>query len=274
MPISRANGLDIHYEKAGSGPAFVMLHPLPYDLNCWLFQVAHFSSRFTTLAIDMRGWGQSDKPTKAFTWRDMCDDIMGVLADQGFAKDVVVMGCSCGSKIALTLGIDHPDVFSAVILAGGNSSAQPWLEPHMNAARDHAAAGTLMTYHRDSLLRGVLKSWAETPLGTYLIDGFVERGGNLNAESIVRVFEVLISSDLTPSLATFKTPLLIINGEHDSAFPGGARTASLVPGAERRILPDASHCSFLEDPNAFDAAVQEFLSSKRLWPAAANERQA
>lgn len=268
MPISQATGLKIHYEKAGSGPALVLLHPIPYDLNCWLYQIAHFSSRFTTLAIDLRGWGSSDKPTSAFSSRDMCDDIMGVLADEGFTNHVVVMGCSFGSKLALTLGIDHPDIFDAVILAGGNSGLQYYLEPHIAAYRDHAAAGKLDVYHREALLRGVLKTWADTALGRHLIDGFVERGRSLDAKSIARVFEALINSDLTPSLAAFRVPLLIINGEHDSAFAGGARTASLVKGAERRILPGTSHCSFLEDPDAFDRTVQEFLLSRRLWPAA------
>ena len=70
----------------------------------------------------------------------------------------------------------------------------------------------------------------------------------------------------TPRLATFRVPILIINGEHDSAFAGGARTASLIDGAIRKIIPGASHCSFLEDPAHYDALVQEFLTASGLWP--------
>jgi pimeloyl-ACP methyl ester carboxylesterase len=44
MPISRANGLDIHYETAGSGPPLVLIHALPFDHNLWLYQVEAFSS--------------------------------------------------------------------------------------------------------------------------------------------------------------------------------------------------------------------------------------
>jgi pimeloyl-ACP methyl ester carboxylesterase len=45
----------------------------------------------------------------------MGDDVMGVLRDLGVAKDAVVLGCSIGSKIALMLACDHPDVFSALV---------------------------------------------------------------------------------------------------------------------------------------------------------------
>src|SRR5437016_7009896 len=103
MPISRANGLDIYYETAGSGPPLVLVHALPYDHNLWLYQVERFSSRFRTVAMDLRGWGRSAKPRTPFSLADMGDDILAVLAG------AVVMGCSIGSKIALMLACDHPE---------------------------------------------------------------------------------------------------------------------------------------------------------------------
>jgi pimeloyl-ACP methyl ester carboxylesterase len=58
MPRSQRNGLDIHYERAGDGPALVMIHALPFDHNLWLYQVAHFSHRYATYAPDLRGFGR------------------------------------------------------------------------------------------------------------------------------------------------------------------------------------------------------------------------
>ena len=85
MPISRANGVDILYEKAGSGPALVLIHAMPFDHNLWLYQVERFSAHFTTIAMDLRGWGASAKPHAPFTLADMGRDVMGVLADEGIA---------------------------------------------------------------------------------------------------------------------------------------------------------------------------------------------
>ncbi len=82
------------------------------------------------------------------------------------------------------------------------------------------------------------------------------------------MFEALSVSDLTPQLPAYKTPTLILNGEHDAALPGGTRTAALVKHAEHRILPRTGHCCFMEDPESFEALVREFLDRNGLWPPA------
>jgi len=268
MPISRANGLEIYYETAGTGPPLVLIHALPFDHNLWLYQVERFSSRFRTITMDLRGWGRSAKPRTQFSLRDMGDDIIGVLGDEEVTGGAVVLGCSIGSKLALMLACDHPKIFRAAILVGGNSGPQPQFEHRIAAYRTHHAAGTLQDYHLGHLRHGVTQTWADTPIGRYLLAGFVERAGSLDPECIALVFQALTVSDLTPKLPAYRTPTLIVNGEHDSALPGGMRTAALIRHAEHRILPDTGHCCFLEDPGNFSGFVQEFLARNGLWPAA------
>ena len=269
MPISRANGVDIYYETAGAkdAPALALIHALPFDHNLWLYQVQRFSARFRTVAMDLRGWGRSAKPRTPFTLRDMGDDVMGVLRDEGIGG-AVVMGCSIGSKIALMLACDHPDVFQAAILIGGNSGPQNQFDHRIAGYRDSAKAGTLRDYHLGHLRHGVTKAYADSPSGRYLLDGFVERGAALDPECIAHVFGALTVSDLTPKLAAYRSPTLIVNGEHDSALKGGTRTAGLIKQAGHKILPGAGHCCFLEDPAAFDGYVIDFLRGHRLLPAA------
>ena len=266
MPISRGNGLDIYYETAGSGPPLVLVHALPFDHNLWLYQVERFSSRFRTIAMDLRGWGRSAKPRTPFSLSDMGNDIVGVLADEGIGSGAIVLGCSIGSKIALLLACDHPEIFKAAILVGGNSGPQPQLEHRIAAYRAHQAAGTLKQYHLGHLRYGVTQAWADSPIGRYLIEGFVERGCSLDSECIASVFAALTVSDLTPKLPAYRSPMLIVNGEHDNALPGGKRTAALIPHAMHEILPRTGHCCFLEDPETFNALVQAFLVNNKLWP--------
>jgi 3-oxoadipate enol-lactonase len=266
MAVSRANGLEIYYEKTGSGPPLVLIHALPFDHNLWLYQVERFSSRFTTIAMDLRGWGRSAKPRTAFSLSDMGDDILGVLADAGIAAGAVALGCSIGSKLALLLACTRPDIFRAAILVGGNSGPQNQFDHRIAAYREHQAAGTLKDYHLGHLRHGVTQAWADSPPGRYLLQGFVERGSKLDAESIVQVFQALTTSDLTPLLPAYKSPTLIVNGEFDNALKGGMRTASLIPHAEHKILPGTGHCCFLEDPAGFDALMRDFLARNELWP--------
>jgi 3-oxoadipate enol-lactonase len=266
MPVSRANGLDIYYETAGTGTPLVLIHALPFDHNLWLYQIERFSSSFRTIAMDLRGWGCSGKPRTAFSLRDMGDDILGVLADENVTGGAIALGCSIGSKIALMLGCDHPEIFQAAVLVGGNSGPQPQFEHRMAAYRAHHAAGTLEDYHLAHLRHGVTQTWADSPVGRYLLEGFVVRGRTLDPECIAQVFQALTVSDLTPMLPAYRSPTLIVNGEHDNALLGGKRTASLISHARHRILPGTGHCCFLEDPGSFNVLVQEFLVENGFWP--------
>ena len=268
MTISRANGLDIYYESVGEGRPLVLIHPLPFDHNAWLYQVAQLSSQFRCIAMDLRGMGRSAKPHDPFTLRDMADDIIGILQDEGVKDDAVVLGCSVGSKIALMLACDHPDIFKAAILVGGHSGPQHQFDHRIKAYRAAAADGTLADYHYGHLRFGVTQGWADTPLGVHLLSGFAERARHsFDADAIAQIFGALTDSDLTPKLAAFKMPLLIVNGEHDGALKGGLATAAQVSQAEHRILPGAGHCCFLEDPAGFDALVLDFLARHGLWRA-------
>ena len=120
MPYSTANAIKIYYEVSGAGLPFVMIHANPFDHNLWMYQIAHFSTYFKVIAIDIRGYGRSDKPTTPFSLKEMADDVLGVCRDEG-VKEAILGGVSVGSGMALLLGLDHPDMFKASILVGGNS---------------------------------------------------------------------------------------------------------------------------------------------------------
>src|SRR4051812_2035951 len=236
MPVCRRNGVEAYYEVAGEGPPLLLIHALPFDHHLWMYQVARLATWFRTIAVDVRGWGRSGKPTTPFSLRDMCGDVLGVLAAEG-VTEAEVMGCSIGSKMALTLAIDHPEIFKGVVLVGGQSGPQNQFDHRIQGYRDAAAGGTLADYHLAHLAHGVSKRFAASPLGLHLLKSFAERGRSLDVESIAHVFGALTRSDLTAELAGFTTPILIVNGEHDSALGGGTRTAGLVRHAEHRILP-------------------------------------
>src|SRR5437773_9422788 len=122
MPYSRANGVDIWYEVAGDGPAMVLVHANPFDHDLWIYQTAHFSTWFKVIGIDIRGYGRSAKVTAPYDLKAMAEDVVGVMHDLGIGR-AVLGGCSVGSGIAIMLGLDHPHLFDAIFLVGGNSGS-------------------------------------------------------------------------------------------------------------------------------------------------------
>jgi 3-oxoadipate enol-lactonase len=260
MPYSRANGADIWYEVTGDGPAMVLIHANPFDHDLWLYQAAHFSTWFKVVPIDIRGYGRSAKVAAGYSLKQMCDDVIGVMQDTGIER-AICAGCSVGSGIAILLGLDHPDRFAALILVGGNSAASDRFQKRIDGYRDN-----LPDYHIKHMRELVSPQFAESRLGRYLLDLFVEREPRLRGEAIAQVFMAGNHTDTTPRLPTMQVPTLVINGELDHSLPAGQRTASLVPGAVHRILPGTGHACCIEDPMGFDRLVIDFLQSRGLMP--------
>ena len=203
MPYSTANGLKIYYEVSGEGLPFVMVHANPFDHNLWMYQIAHFSTYFKVIAIDIRGYGRSDKPTTPFSLNDMADDVLGVCRDEG-VKEAILGGVSVGSGMALLLGLDHPEMFKALILVGGSSGPGGSIDERIHG---YTKIG-IEKYHIQHLKELVAPDFPETKLGKYLLNTYVERDPWLSGESIGQIFRARGGTDMTPRLGSMKVPTL------------------------------------------------------------------
>lgn len=259
MPYSKANRVKIYYEVSGEGFPFVLVHANPFDHNLWMYQISHFSTYFKVIAVDIRGYGRSDKPTSKFTLKDMANDVLGVCRDDGI-REAILGGVSVGSGIALLLGLDHPEMFKSLILVGGSSGGGDRIQSRIDGYTNIGVE----RYHIQHLEELVAPEFPKTKLGKYLLRTFVERDPWLSGESIAQIFRARATTDITPRLSSLRIPTLVINGEYDNSLPAGRKTASLIPGAIHRVLPKTGHACCIEDPAGFDALVCEFLKSQGL----------
>ena len=256
MPWSRSNGLNIYYEVAGEGPPLVLLHANPFDHTMWLYQIAHFSRRFTVVAVDLRGYGRSDKPERRFAFSDMANDIVGVVRDRGFSR-IAIAGVSIGATLALQVGLDHPELVRAMILVGGESGNPPIF----GELADAYAAKPIGQQRVDHIRMIVGDDFAGTPRGRYLLDAFLETTPQLSGASISQIFRARSSVNLKDRLADTRIPTLVINGATDVSLESGRDTASRIRDAEHRVIPGAGHICCIEKPWAFDRLVLDFLDA-------------
>src|ERR687888_352764 len=226
MLYSTTNGVRMYYEVSGEGFPFVMVHANPFDHNLWMYQIAHFSTYFKVIAVDIRGYGRSGKPATPFTLKDMAEDVLGVCRGED-VKEAILGGVSVGSGMALLLGLERPEMFKALILVGGNSGGAGSIDERIHG---YTKIG-VDKYHIRHLKELVAPDFPDTKLGQYLLNTFVERDPWLNGESIGQIFRARGETDLTPRLSSMKVPTLVINGEYDNSLKGGQQTASLIPGA-------------------------------------------
>jgi 3-oxoadipate enol-lactonase len=260
MPFSNGK-VRIHYEISGDGPAVVLIHANPFDRRLWMYQVARWSSFYRIVAVDIRGYGRSDKPETPFSLADMAEDVLDVCRAEGIDR-AIFAGVSVGSGMALLIALDHPKLAQAVILVGGSSKGNP---SSMQRHIEGFLSLDVPRYQRRMLAECVAPGFGDTDHGRWLLGLFADKAHLLSGRSIARIMEARMACNMQPRLNELRVPLLVVNGEHDASLAGGKETAGLVPGAEHVVIKGAGHCCNIEEPAAFDRAVIPFLAKHRLW---------
>jgi pimeloyl-ACP methyl ester carboxylesterase len=112
-----ANGIHLHFVEQGEGPLIVLCHGFPELWYSWRHQLPALSSAgFHAVAVDMRGYGQSDRPEAIdqYTLLHLVGDIVGLLDALG-VRQAVIAGHDWGAVVAWHAALLRPDRFRAVI---------------------------------------------------------------------------------------------------------------------------------------------------------------
>jgi 3-oxoadipate enol-lactonase len=130
-------------------------------------------------------------------------------------------------------------------------------------ARDYAAK-PIAAQRRDHIRMIADAAFARSALGGYLLDAALETTPALSGAAIAQIFRARTAIDLRDRLGEVSVPTLVVNGATDVSLDSGRYTASRIPGAMHRIVPDSGHLCCLENPAAFDRLVLEFLDGQGL----------
>jgi pimeloyl-ACP methyl ester carboxylesterase len=126
------NGVRIHYLKAGSGPAIVLLHGWAETSSMWLDIIPKLAQSYTVIAPDLRGYGVSSHVMDNFDQRDVGADIAELLALEGF-KQFVVVGHDLGAHVAFYMATKYPDAVQKLVLL---DSVVPGIAPWEALTKD------------------------------------------------------------------------------------------------------------------------------------------
>lgn len=118
--ISVGNGVEIAVSVAGEGPPVLLLHGFPQTRACWRRIANPLAEKFTVVAADLRGYGESSKPTggpdhAAYAKRVMAQDQVTLMRELGFPRFRLV-GHDRGGRVAFRLALDHPEAVERLAL--------------------------------------------------------------------------------------------------------------------------------------------------------------
>src|SRR5579859_895176 len=117
-----ANGSRFHVVEAGAGPLVIFLHGFPEYWWAWQHQVrALADAGFRAVAIDLRGYGASDKPPRGYDGYTMSGDVAGLIRALG-ERSAVLVGAGYGGAMAWTTAAFHPKLVRKLVVV---SSAHP-----------------------------------------------------------------------------------------------------------------------------------------------------
>ena len=257
MPVVRANGIEIAYERVGEGPPLVLVHGAAVDSRMWRPQLAALADELTVVAWDEPGAGRSSRVPEDFTLADYASCLAALIEalDLGPAH---VAGLSWGGTVALELYRHRPELVATLILvdtyAGWKGSLpQEELRARVEGVRRMLAAADHLF---DPTLPGLFAA-DPPPEFVRLMEAMA---ADVRPESMQTALSLMAEADQRDLLPRIAVPTLLIWGELDARAPrSGARPVeAAIPGAGRVVDPGAGHVSNLERPEAFNDAVRAF----------------
>ena len=109
------NGFRMHYVIAGAGYPLVLLHGWPQSCYEWRKIIPSIAERFTVIAPDLRGLGNSDRPITGYDKRTLASDVYALVQSLGFTK-IGLVGHDWGGAVAYYLAYDHPELVERLMI--------------------------------------------------------------------------------------------------------------------------------------------------------------
>ncbi len=257
MPYATNGDVNLYYDTWGEGPQHIVFaHGAGGNAASWWQQIPHFADRFSLLAFDHRGFARSFCEPDAFDRSHFSTDLRTIMDTAGISSAILVCQ-SMGGWTGLATTLETPERVDALVMShtpGGISNER------IKTLRQDAGAN-----------RGELDSpfahWAVAPdfhkknlAASHLYQHISAFNARLD---LSRLGASLGEAIGLAQFENYATPTLFITADKDQIFPVALieEAASLVPGARVANLGDAGHSSYFEAPDAFNATLENFISS-------------
>jgi len=271
MPTIRTDdGVDLHYEEAGSGIPMVFVHEFAGDHRSWEPQMRFFARRYRCIAYAARGYPPSAVPEdpKAYSQDRATDDIAAVIRGLGLGQAHVV-GLSMGAFATLHLGLRYPGLARSLTAAGVGYGAAPGKREQFRAEVD-ATAARIRAEGMDKM--GAVYARGPTRLIFEEKDprGYAEFRAQLMEHSATGSANTMMGvqrerpalGDLEAEFRKLTLPTFVIAGdEDDPTLEPSLFLKRTISTSALLVMPKCGHTMNLEDPDTFNRAVLDFVTA-------------
>ncbi len=257
MPWAETGRICMYYESAGTGtPATLLVHELGGNSRSFAQVQPALAAHAAVYAVDLRGYGHSEKPPGRRAIEDYADDLAAFVTTLRLAP-VDVVGIAMGGVIVSSLAIRRPDCVRRLVLCEATDGMTEDARRYNIERAQRIRASGMRVAAEMSLKNSFPEMHArarEAYLPTYLAN---------DPFAYAEASEALARWTPAPDdFARIRAPTLVISGRHDFIWPPetGRRAAALIPGARFHVIESAGHFPHLQTPDEFVTVTRDFLA--------------
>ncbi len=272
-----SNGVRLHYVTQGEGPLMLMLHGFPEFWYSWRHQIPAFAQDYKVVALDQRGYNDSDKLTDVSAYRmaELVADVRGVIQGLGYDRCILV-GHDWGGAVAWNFAYAHPEMLEKLIVlnlphpakfAAGLRTPQQLLKSSYIFFFQIPFLPELVIQSFDyRLLEEAFTGMAvdKTAFTSADLDAYKQAAAKPGA--LTAMLNYYRANIFQPELTSrewdvLQVPTLLIWGENDTALGKELTygTEAYVQDLTVRYIPNCSHWVQQEQPQLVNQYMQEFL---------------
>jgi pimeloyl-ACP methyl ester carboxylesterase len=270
MPRAPVNGINLYYEVTGNGYPLLLVHEFAGDYRSWEPQVRYFARRYQVITYNARGYPPSDVPedVNAYSQEQAAEDIVGLLQYLNIPQAHLV-GLSMGGYAVLHAGLSHPSSARSLVVAGcGYGSVASERE------RFQQDSGQIAERLRREGMPAVAEVYSRGPTRVQFADkdprGWREFAAQLAEHSAIGAALTLLGVQgrrpsvyaLEAHMRRLQVPTLIVTGDEDEpCLEPGLFMKRAIPTAGLVVMPKCGHTINIEEPDAFNRIVSDFLTA-------------
>jgi pimeloyl-ACP methyl ester carboxylesterase len=253
--------MELAYEERGSGPVLLFVHGFPFDRTMWIAQLAGLAKMRTAVAVDLRGHGLSNTMSGSDFSMDLFADDIAKTLDVIGAEQADLAGLSMGGYVLFSFWRRHPNRVRSLILIDTKAEADT---EEGKAGREKTAelvAEKGMQPLYETLGPKVVGSSPSVEVQDKVKEMFLNTAPEIAAADSLAMRD---RADSTGDLASIKVPVLWMHGEEDVLMPleGARASAEKLPDATFVTIPKGGHVSPMENPEAVNTAITNFLRTE------------
>ena len=249
-------GVRTSWFESGAGPVFVLLHGGGGTGKAWTGQLRHFGERYRVIAPDLPGFGQSGRNSLVQRVDDLAPWLLAWLDALGVDR-FLLAGNSMGGRVALSAAHSAPHRTVALILLSAVGLRLPKVPVQNPLAINPARFMDHMVYDPEHFRR-------ITPFRS--LEDARELAQGRTAYAFYQSSSIDPADDLI--LNKVSMPSLLIWGRHDTVIPlaYGEALVKALPDADLLVLDRVAHLPHMEDPEAVNHAIDNFLKRRLIEP--------